>query len=250
MDYGIILDNIKRSYRTILEDNLVGIYVHGSIAMNCFHWNSSDIDYIVVVEKELSEEQKLLLMKATVEENGAAPVKGIEMSVVLAKHCREFRYPTPFELHFSNMHLDWFRNDPIGYCKNMNGEDPDLAAHFAIILKYGIVLYGKEVRRVFSEVPREAYLDSIKSDIEDAASAVLDNPVYMILNLCRVVAYMKSDLVLSKEQGGEWGLASLNDRYHALLNDALESYRTGEEMIPDKGIVNEYCETMLEMIFR
>jgi hypothetical protein len=27
--------------------------------MNCFHWNSSDIDYIVVIEKELSEEQKL-----------------------------------------------------------------------------------------------------------------------------------------------------------------------------------------------
>jgi streptomycin 3"-adenylyltransferase len=248
MNDKTILDNIKSSYQVILGDNLVGIYVHGSIAMNCFHWNSSDIDYIVVIEKELSEEQKLRLMQATVEQNETAPAKGIEMSVVLARHCREFRHPTPFELHFSNMHLQWFREDPLGYCKNMKGEDPDLAAHFTIINKYGIVLYGKEIAEIFSKVPKEAYLDSIKADIEEAASLVMENPVYIILNLCRVAAYASSGLVLSKEQGGVWGMEHLEAGYHPLIQSALQCYRSGEKMFPNSSEAEEYCKGMLEQI--
>jgi streptomycin 3"-adenylyltransferase len=249
MNYQTILDNIKNSYSTILGDNLVGIYVHGSIAMNCFRWNTSDIDYIVVIDKEITEEQKLLLMRATVEQNELAPAKGIEMSVVLAKHCKEFKYPTPFELHFSNMHLQWFREDPSGYCKNMSGEDADLAAHFTIIHRYGIVLCGKEVKEVFSDVPKEAYVDSIRADICEATSSVMENPVYYILNLCRVAAYVESGLVLSKEQGGEWGLEFLNSGYHSLLISALECYRTGKEMIINHQEATEYCDAMLKQIF-
>lgn len=249
MDYKTILDNIKNSYKAILRDNLVGIYIHGSIAMNCFHWDTSDIDYIVVIEKELSEEQKLKLMQATVEQNEAAPTKGIEMSVVLASYCREFIYPTPFELHFSNMHLKWFREDPLGYCKNMKGEDPDLAAHFTIINKYGIVLYGKEITETFSEVPKEAYIESIKADIEEAESLVMENPVYMILNLCRVAAYVKSGLVLSKEQGGLWGIEYLEAGYHSLIQSALECYKTGEKMLPNQREAEGCCKSMLEQIF-
>lgn len=249
MDYKIILDNIKNSYKVILGDNLVGIYVHGSIAMNCFHWSSSDIDYIVVIEKELSEEQKLRLMQVTVEQNETAPTKGIEMSVVLERHCREFRYPTPFELHFSNMHLKWFREDPLGYCKSMHGEDPDLAAHFTIINKYGIVLYGKAIAEVFSEVPREAYLHSIQADIEEAESLVMENPVYIILNLCRVAAYVKSGLVLSKEQGGLWGIEHMKAEYLPLIHSAMGCYRTGEKMLPNQREAEEYCKALLEQIF-
>lgn len=250
MDYQIVLDNIKNSYKAILGDNLVGIYVHGSIAMNCFHWDSSDIDYIVVIEREMTEEEKHRLLQATVEQNTKAPSKGLEMSVVLEKHCREFRYPTPFELHYSNMHLKWFSEDPIGYCKNMNGEDPDLAAHFTIINHYGIVLYGKEIAEVFGEVPREAYLESIKADIIEAESAVMENPVYIILNLCRVAAYVESSLVLSKEQGGLWGLENLDAADRTLAHSALNCYRTGEELLLNKEQAEVFCKTMLERIFR
>jgi streptomycin 3"-adenylyltransferase len=49
MDYNPILQQIKENYVEVIQDNLVGIYVHGSIAFNCFRWENSDIDYIVVV---------------------------------------------------------------------------------------------------------------------------------------------------------------------------------------------------------
>lgn len=40
-----ILQKIKTSYQEILADKLVGIYVHGSIAFQCFNWKKSDIDF-------------------------------------------------------------------------------------------------------------------------------------------------------------------------------------------------------------
>ena len=47
--------------------------------------------------------------------NAQAPAKGIEMSIVRRKFCAPFVYPTPFELHFSAMHLNWFRENPGDY---------------------------------------------------------------------------------------------------------------------------------------
>ena len=45
----------------------------------------------------------------------------------------------------------------------------------------------------------------------------IGNPVYVILNLCRVLAAWGEGAVLSKEQGGTWGLANLPEEYHRQL---------------------------------
>ena len=37
MSYMDLIKEIVREYKNILRDNLVGIYVHGSIAFNCFN---------------------------------------------------------------------------------------------------------------------------------------------------------------------------------------------------------------------
>jgi len=233
MDYQIILDEIKKSYIEILGANLAGIYVHGSIAFNCFNWDKSDIDYLVVVDEALDCETKLKLMKATVEISAKAPPKGLEMSVVLKKYCSNFEYPTPFDLHFSNMYLNRFNINPQEYCENMNGFDKDLAAHFKIIKAVGIVLYGKEINDVFGDIPDYCYLDSIKHDVEDAREKIAKNPVYVILNLCRALAFVNDGLILSKEQGGKWGLLNLNNQFHTLISNALDSYTLNKEMIID-----------------
>ena len=82
MDHQEILDRVSASYQNILADNLVGIYVHGSIAFGCFHPKKSDIDYIVVIRDPLSQETKRSLMDATVEINASTLAKGLEKSVV------------------------------------------------------------------------------------------------------------------------------------------------------------------------
>jgi hypothetical protein len=173
----------------------------------------------------------------------------LEMSIVLEEHCNDFQYPTPFELHFSNMHIEWYKNNAEDYCEKMNGTDQDLAAHFTIIKKAGIVLCGRPIDEVFGDVPKNYYIDSIKSDIEDARTSIMDNPMYMILNLCRVAAYTGNELVLSKEQGAKWGLNYLENKYHDIIKRALHCYQSNEQMIVGKVEAEDYCNYMLNRIF-
>lgn len=248
MDYKTVLNSIKEAYQNIIKDNLVGIYVHGSIALGCFNWDKSDIDFIVVVKEKLSQDIKLQIMKATSKLNKIAPPKGIEMSIVLQEYCNNLKYPTPFELHFSNIHINWYKNDPGDYCNKMNGTDPDLAAHFVIIKKAGIVLCGSCIDEVFGDVPKEYYIESIKSDIEDAKTSIMDNPIYVILNLTRVFAYIRYELVLSKEQGAKWALNHVDIKYHDIIKKALICYQSRKQMSVERGEAEEYCDYMLNQI--
>lgn len=244
-----LLEVIAIEYRRILRNKLVGIYVHGSIAFGCFHWEKSDIDFLVITEEVPTSEEKERMIEVLLELEKEAPPKGFEMSVILEKYCGSFVYPTPFELHFSNAHMESCRKDLKAYCQSMNGTDKDLAAHITVIQKVGIVLCGKEIKAVFGTVPREHYLDSIKCDIEDSENEIADNPIYIILNLCRVLAYVEESLVLSKEQGGLWGLKKLPACYIPVIREALNAYGSDENFSADSGSMKDFSKYMKGRIF-
>ena len=248
MPYQSILDEIINKSKEILGENLIGIYLHGSMAMGCFNPDKSDIDLIIVVEDDISDAQKLALMEHIVLLNRQAPRKGLEISVVKRQYCKPFVYPTPFELHFSPMHLKWFQDAPQDYVDKMKGEDIDLAAHFTIIREYGVVLWGEKIEEVFAPVPRENYLASICADVENATDVILKGPVYIILNLCRVLAFVKDGLYLSKEKGGQWGMERLPSEYHSVIEQALQCYSSDKDMLIEKEDAVSFAEKLLQLI--
>lgn len=263
--YQDLIDNFIEQSRHILGDNLTGIYLHGSAVMGCFNPKKSDIDLILVVRDEVKDTVKRQFMDMVVELNKQAPEKGLELSIVREAVCKSFVYPTPFELHFSVAHLNWYQTNPEDYVAKMKGTDKDLAAHFTIIYHRGQVLYGKDIREVFAEVSREAYMDSIWCDIEGAAEDILESPMYIILNLCRVLGYKEEGLILSKKEGGEWMLGKLAEKasgagagdveksvvdseFPKLIADALEEYATGQKMKLQETVAKRFGEYMLERI--
>ncbi|MCR5541581.1 MAG: DUF4111 domain-containing protein [Ruminococcus sp.] len=246
--YSALTDIFVRECSDILGENLMGVYLHGSAVMGCFNPDKSDIDLIVVVRDTVPDDRKRRFMEMVVTLNEKAPAKGIEMSIVKAGVCRPFAYPTPFELHFSSGTLGWYKSDPEGYIQNMKGEDKDLAAHFMIITNRGKTLYGKPIEEVFGEVDRAHYLDSIWSDIENAEEDILDNAMYIILNLTRVLAYCREGLILSKKEGGEWGMENIPERYRVMINTALEEYSSAEKAEYDDRLAVEYVGYMLSEI--
>lgn len=244
-----LTDRFTRQSKNILGDNLTGIYLHGSAVMGCFNEKKSDIDLLVVVKNDIPTDLKKQYLAMIYELNKEAPEKGIEMSVVKESVCDPFVYPTPFELHFSAGHLDWYRSNPDGYAEKMNGTDKDLAAHFTIIFHRGKTLYGKEIPQVFAQVSRENYMDSIRSDIENAKKDITEDPTYITLNLCRVLAYKKDGLILSKQEGGEWAQKFLcSEEYKALISAALDEYKTGRAMTFDPAKAQSFAEYILGMI--
>lgn len=243
-----LLDAFVKGSREILGGQLCGVYLHGSAVMGCFTPAKSDIDLIVVVEDTVPDETKRAFMDMTVALNEVAPPKGIEMSVVKRAVCCPFVYPTPYELHFSAGHLDWYRRDPDEYIREMKGTDKDLAAHFTVIRARGRCVYGLPIQEVFGEVPKEDYLDSLWYDVEGAGEEITEYPMYLILNLARVLAFCREGTVLSKKEGGQWALEHLPAAFHPLIQSALREYTEAATVAYDMPCAKRYAEYMLETI--
>ena len=222
-----LLEEIRVVCQQVLCENLIGIYIHGSLAFGCFDPLVSDIDFLIVVREDLNIEEKKSLLHLMLDLTPLAPPKGLEMSVVRARDCRPFVYPTPYLFHFSSAHIARALRDDEEYCRNFYGTDRDLAAHITVTRAVGRVLCGKSIEEVFGEVPREAYLDSLRYDAENAVEDIIENPVYIILNLCRIAAFMEEGIILSKKDGGLWGLKHMPHVYHGIIQAACEAYCNG-----------------------
>ena len=244
-----LMDDITNKFCNVLGDNLIGIYLHGSVAFGCYNPQKSDIDFIVVTKEAPSFEQKKEIISFILDINEYAPHKGIEMSFVLEKDCTDFISPTPYQLHFSNYHKTFYIESIDNHINKLQGTDKDLAAHFTVINNVGIAWYGKNKDLVFSAVPKEYYVDSIKFDVDSAKEDIFDNPVYIILNLCRVYAYMQNNLVLSKKDGGLWGMENIPE-YTETIEKAYNIYSCNIDADFDDKELAEFASYMINKIFK
>ena len=232
-----ILDGIVTSYHNILQNNLIGIYVHGSLAMNCFNPDISDIDFLVVVKEKMDFRTKRELIDVLLKLSTTGPSKALEMSILLEENVKHFEYPTQFMLHFSNAHKEKYQHGYSYMCEN--GEDPDLAAHITITISRGICVFGKPINDLFEPVPPKYYLESIINDVVNAKEEILDSPIYIILNLCRVLYYLKEGAICSKKEGGEWAYSNVPSQYAEIIKEALLSYENA-------SIINYNSELLID----
>ena len=84
--------------------------------------------------------------------------------------------------------------------------------------------------------------------MEHAEQEIFENPVSVILNLCRVPAYKNDGLILSKKEGGTWGINSVPERHHALISAALHAYRFNELITMDNDSARKYAVHMMNQI--
>ena len=231
---GLLEAFVSLSARAFGE-NLRGVYLHGSSVMGCFHPTGSDVDLLVVTEREPADGEKRIFMDGAMLLSGETPCRGIETSVVLSRDCAAPAHPIPYCLHYSEGWRDRYERDPAGTIRTLRGRDRDLAAHFAVTSAYGLTLWGVPKEQMFGPVRREEYLDAILYDVEGAEEEIAANPVYLTLNLCRALAYGREGVILSKAGGGEWGLRSLPERFATWIARALEAYRTGGSMEAGEG---------------
>lgn len=250
MDAMKLMEKIASTYQAVLGNNLVGVYLHGSLAMGCFREQLSDIDFLVVVEHEPTQFEKEAMISTLLALCPDAPEKGFEMSVIVRSCLDPFQYPTPFVLHFSKRHLENAKRDITAYCETMRGTDVDLAAHCMVTRAQGKALCGQPIDAVFGQVPRADYLDSIGLDIESAQDDVEDEPTYVLLNLCRVLGYLRTDRVMSKAQGGEWAADNLTGDAQEIAKQALNAYTSGAEITVPLPKLKAFCRDMLALIER
>ncbi|WP_144512953.1 aminoglycoside adenylyltransferase domain-containing protein [Bacillus sp. FJAT-22090] len=211
-EVNMFVHHLLDSTKDILDDKLIGFYIHGSLAMGGFNPSKSDIDILVVTTDSLSMEIKKRLLKLFLEcSNNPFPA---EVTFLNEGQLKEWKYPTPFDFHYSE-HWRKKYEEGAAFVSDMPKEDPDLAAHITIVNHRGICLWGRSIDKVFPAVPKSHYLASILFDYEDCLKNIELNPVYCTLNLVRVYCYLKEEKITSKQEAGKWGLSHLPQAFHS-----------------------------------
>jgi predicted nucleotidyltransferase len=214
-----------------LAANLVGVYLHGSLALGCFNPQRSDLDILAVTHGPISLDDRVAVARFLLAVSGRP--YPIEISILTWAQLHPWRHPAPYEFHFSE---DWRADIAHALVTAAWREwqapaagDPDLAAHITVMRARGVRLTGPPIEDVFPAVPREDHLDSLAADVLDerfGLNSHMTSPVYSILNACRTWAYLRTGAVLSKAEGGAWALGELPADLRSVVAAALEVYAT------------------------
>ncbi|WP_369668752.1 aminoglycoside adenylyltransferase domain-containing protein [Thalassobacillus devorans] len=106
--------------------------------------------------------------------------------------------------------------------------DPDLAAHIYILNQRGICIDGEPIPEIFPIISQSDYFSSIEGDYQECLVNIEDNPIYCSLNMLRVFLYVKSGTVTSKQEAGEWGIATFPEGLSNTIQKILDGYRSEE----------------------
>jgi Domain of unknown function (DUF4111)/Nucleotidyltransferase domain len=203
------LADLTQRFEDVLGEGLVGVYVHGSLALGDFSPERSDVDVVAVVGRPLSPSEKEVIAEVA---RSCPATGGLELHVV--HECTITAVEAPhFELHVSGERVVDGSGHP---------GDTDLPMHFAVLHEHGRALVGPPPATLFPPIPRALLLRGFASELrwaEDHAS-----PSYQVLNACRALRFLEEGILCSKLEGAEWARSR---GLHAALVDAAIGHRRG-----------------------
>ena len=222
--------------------NLIGVYLHGSLAMGCFNPDQSDIDLLMITKETLEESVARRVLIGLLAASGQpCPM---EISSVCYAQIVPWRHPSPYDLHFSETHRAHLTAllTQSGAPLPTPGVDPDLAAHFTVLQARGRRLYGAPIADLPLATPWADYLDSLRQDFAWARAA---GGVYAVLNACRTWAAVEEGLVFSKAEGAEWAQPRLPTSLRRVVRAAAHCYAGTAQELPETSALLDWVHTRL-----
>lgn len=228
------ISKVRDIWLNCLGESVIGIYIHGSIALDCFMDDVSDIDLLILCDRRINREERLLISKYIMNIDGKP--SHLEMSAIWINDLNPWKYPTPCQFHYSDT---WTEH----YKRLLNGDikesfivdedfcDADIACHVHLTNQSGICIFGRPIREVFSVVPEDDFWNSISNDINEYKFEAYHERYFAsnILILGRILSYKKEKRILSKYDGGIWARGYVPERFRYILDNAIKEWYLGEK---------------------
>jgi predicted nucleotidyltransferase len=212
--------------RSLLGDDLVGVYAGGSYALGDFDRDRSDLDVAVVAKGVIPSESKQLLAEE-VGELPAAPARGLELVIYRLETARSSSAATTFEL---NLNLGPGMEERVDY------DTASVPGHWfpidrSILAQSAVTILGAPAAEVFAPVERSGLLAVLIESLHWHRDHS-ERPGDAVLNACRSLLFASEGRWASKPAAGEWALEQAAAPAR-LVQDALAERRGGAGPEPD-----------------
>jgi predicted nucleotidyltransferase len=216
-----VLSILVKSIEDALADVLIGVYLQGSFAIGEFD-EHSDVDFIVVIQHDLSGDQ-LLALQAVHEQ-----VYNLETG--WAKHLEGSYFPREILARIDG------RGEPLWYLDHgskqlVRSDHCNTLVVRSVIRTHGITLVGPHPATLVDSIPVSALRAEILATIRDWGDEILHNPDqfnnrfyqgFIVLNYCRMLHDLHTGVVGSKRAGAVWAKSVLDAGWRQLIDRAWD----------------------------
>lgn len=217
-----ILDLLLSSASVVLGNQLVGMYLYGSLSSGEFNPETSDIDFLVVTTSSLPDKTiaDLEAMHHRIWKSGLKWAAKLEGSYIPKRDIR--------------------RHDPrSGPCPTVNegqfyldqrGSDWIIQRH--VIREQGIVLTGPDPKTLIDPVSPNDIRKAVKGVLQEWWFPILENPTWLknhgieyhafaILTMCRALHSLETGTIVSKPAAARWAQKELGKEWSQVIDRAL-----------------------------
>lgn len=204
----------------VLGEELVGVYIHGSLALGGFRPGQSDVDFLVATERDLPSE--------TVEELGALHVKlgdRLDGSYLPLAVFRRFDPERVMHPHI----------EARGGRLIVDHHGGETSIYRYVLRKCGVTLYGPPPQTLIDPVGADQLRQGVRDLVGDwtvDGEPLFAEPWYrryMVYTMCRVRYTLASGEVTSKPAAAEWALGRVEPSWHELIRRAVAGAECGYE---------------------
>lgn len=227
-----VLNDYLILFNKYLPNTMEGVYLHGSISLDAYVNNSSDIDFIAVTRRRMTskdDESLHLIHKELALTYPKPEMDGVyitqeeigKLSTSDTNEYKENAYYNNGELRFG----EYFNFNPITWYlfkhKGISVRGPDTASFDVSISLHQLSSY------VHSNI--NSYwmgrISGIEKSIEDVINyptEIIDNEIeWSVLGLLRQYYTLREYGITSKQEAGEYGLQHLHDEWHNIIREAM-----------------------------
>lgn len=223
-----VLDLYINKVNKELPGLLEGFYLHGSIAIDEFIEGESDVDFVAVTSRKLTNED-------------AATLRDIHLN--LAETCKKPQLDGIYVQSPNQKEASYFYNEGT-FGKAVH----DIPVTWWLLNNKGITIMGQEASELPINVTEDdlttyvrknmnEYWETRVSAMEQKKEVLIDYPVKMIetelewtvLGLLRQIYTLRERDIISKLAAGEYGLRELDSKWHGLIQEAIHIRKRNPE---------------------
>lgn len=238
-DINDVLATLSKGVERIIGDNLIGLYLTGSLTYGDFNMGSSDIDFLVILKNPLTTEEfeKIKIMHEKIGQTYPTWAKRMEGSYLTESMLNEVDAPEKPKIArpYFNEGKFWEPNPQYGNEWTLN---------LYVLYEKGVALIGKSPKEILSPVSIEAVREASRRDLYEEWIPKLNDDVffknshykaYLVLTLCRILYRATHAEVASKKVASAWAKKEFGKPWDKLI-EAAENWEHGTEMDMTKEI--------------